>query len=61
MDINTDVSPTQFAKFASVAKSKGKSVSAYLREVIKHIGDQAESGVNAERIQKKEYNKDDFI
>lgn len=42
MEINTDISATQFAKFAIVAKANNKTISAYLREVIKFIGDNAE-------------------
>lgn len=55
VNINTDVNEIQFARFANTAKSKGMSISAYLRKLI------AENGTDAEWYLQKEKQKDELF
>ena len=55
ININTNVSETQFAKFANAARANGMGVSAYLRKLI------AENGIDAELTQTEDTIKDEPI
>lgn len=51
VQIKTDVSETQYAKFIEVANKSGMSAKAFLRYVVAKVGDEAETHRHGENTE----------